>query len=89
MKIKVVVTTLGVDKKGIIAKIAHILYENDVNILDISQTIIEDNFNMMMVVEMDSEQLEPLSKELETASRAMQVTTVLQREDIFQAMHRL
>ena len=48
---KAVVTVLGFDRKGIIARVSHVLFERGVNILDISQTIVEKYFNMIMVVD--------------------------------------
>ena len=54
---KAVVTVIGKDQKGIIAKTSGVLYENDVNILDISQTTMQDMFTMIMLVEYDGEKL--------------------------------
>ena len=48
---KAVVTVVGVDKPGIIARVSNILYKNDINILDISQTIMEEMFTMIMMVD--------------------------------------
>ena len=52
---KAVVTVIGKDQKGIIAKISNILFENGVNILDISQTIMQDMFTMIMLVNFENE----------------------------------
>ena len=52
---KAVVTVIGKDQKGIIAKISNILFENEVNILDISQTIMQDMFTMIMLVNFENE----------------------------------
>ena len=54
---KLVITVVGKDQVGIIAKVSNILADNGVNILDISQTILQDKFTMMMYVEMDTEKI--------------------------------
>ena len=51
---KAVVTVLGIDSKGIIARVSTILFENDANILDISQTVLADYFNMVLVADISS-----------------------------------
>ena len=56
---KAVVTVVGKDKKGIVAKVSNILFENEFNILDLSQTIMQDMFTMIMLVEYE-EGAEPL-----------------------------
>lgn len=89
MKTKVVLTTFGLDKKGIIAEISRVLLEHGANILDISQTIVDGYFNMMMITEVEADQFEKLSKELEKASQAIGVMTVVQRAETFKAMHRI
>lgn len=89
MKVKVVLTTFGLDKKGINAEISRVLLEHGANILDISQTIVDGYFNMMMITEVDAEQFETLSEDLEKASEAIGVMTVTQRAETFKAMHRL
>ncbi|WP_018658952.1 ACT domain-containing protein [Allofustis seminis] len=89
MEIKIVLTTFGLDKKGIIAEVSRVLLAYDANILDISQTIVDGYFNMMMIAQVAVDQFEKLSDELEVASHAMGVTTVTQRADTFKAMHHL
>ena len=54
---KLVITVVGKDQVGIIAKVSNILADNGVNILDISQTILQDKFTMMMYVEMDTQKI--------------------------------
>ena len=54
---KLVITVVGKDQVGIIAKVSNILADNDVNILDISQTILQDKFTMMMYVEMNEQKI--------------------------------
>lgn len=88
---KAVVTVIGKDQKGIIAKVSNILFENDVNILDISQTIMRDMFTMIMLVNMESDKVsfKELSKVLEEAGEEMGLSIHTQREEIFTSMHRI
>lgn len=88
---KAVVTVIGKDQKGIIAKISNILFENDVNILDISQTIMQDMFTMIMLVDFESENvtLKQVVEKLETAEKEMGLSIHVQREEIFTSMHRI
>ena len=68
---KAVVTVIGKDQKGIIAKISNILFENGVNILDISQTIMQDMFTMIMLVnfENDNVTVKQISEKFEQAEK--------------------
>lgn len=88
---RVIVTVIGKDQIGIIAWVTGRLAEHSVNILDISQTILNDFFTMMMVVEMgqSSISLGELSKKLneEGEQRGLKVTA--QHEDVFTFMHRI
>lgn len=88
---KAVVTVIGKDQKGIIARVSNILFENDVNILDISQTIMRDMFTMIMLVNMESDKVsfKELSKVLEEAGEEMGLSIHTQREEIFTSMHRI
>ena len=88
---KGIVTVLGRDSVGIIAKICAYMSERDVNVLDIAQTIVDGYFNMMMVVDLSKSQ-EPLvtmASGLETLGSDIGVVVRLQHEDIFNAMHRI
>ena len=86
---KAVVSVLGADQKGIIAKVTKVLYEYDVNILDISQTIISGLFSMIMVVDMSSEHcdFDTVSQELTALGEALGLQIRIQRNEIFDAMH--
>lgn len=86
---KAVVSVLGNDQKGIIAKVARILYENDVNIMDISQTILSGLFSMVMVVDISSEgcDFDRISQALQQLGEAVGVQIRIQRSEIFDAMH--
>jgi ACT domain-containing protein len=87
---RAVVSVIGKDQIGIISKVTTILAENQVNILDISQTILQDFFTMMMIVDVTNHQdLEGLQKQLSTIGQSMGLTITLQLEEIFQAMHRV
>ena len=76
---KTIITVVGKDSVGIIAKVCTYLAENDINILDISQTIVDGYFNMMMIVDFAK-----LTKSFVDAS-----VIRVQREEIFDKMHRL
>lgn len=88
---KTIITVVGKDTVGIIAKICTYLAENNVNILDISQTIVQEYFNMMMIVDMGRAEKDfgTLSSELEKVGEEIGVMIKLQREDIFDKMHRI
>ena len=88
---KAVVTVIGKDQKGIIAKISNILFENGVNILDISQTILDGFFNMMMIVDAShaGEEFSTLADQLEKLGNEIGVNIKFQHEDIFNKMHRI
>lgn len=88
---KGIITVLGKDKVGIIAKVCTYLADNNVNILDISQTIVQDYFNMMMIVDISvpAKTFEVLVEELQHIGEEIGVEIKLQHEDIFNIMHRI
>lgn len=87
---RAIVSVIGKDKVGIIAKVTTLLAEQNVNILDISQTILQDFFTMMMLVDVtDFEDLEALQQQLSELGTSLGLTINLQLEEIFQAMHRV
>lgn len=87
---RAVVSVIGKDQIGIISKVTTILAENQVNILDISQTILQDFFTMMMIVDVTNHQdLEALQNQLSKTGKTIGLTITLQLEEIFQAMHRV
>ena len=88
---KTIITVVGKDTVGIIAKVCTYLAENDVNILDISQTIVQEYFNMMMIVDMSRMKmpLEQAAKKLADLGLQMGVQVKCQREEIFDMMHRI
>lgn len=88
---KTIITVVGKDTVGIIAKVCTYLAENNVNILDISQTILDGYFNMMMITDatQSPKDMGELSKELECAGEEIGVSIRCQHEDIFTKMHRI
>ncbi len=88
---KCIVTVLGKDTVGIIAKVCTYLAENGINILDISQTIVQGYFNMMMIVDVTEKdtQFTQICDDLEKLGKEIGVNIRCQREEIFEKMHRL
>ena len=88
---KAVVTVVGKDRVGIIAHVCTQLAEYNVNVLDISQTVMEGYFTMMMVVDVSGANipLAQLAQTLEEKGKEASLSIRLQREDIFDAMHRI
>lgn len=88
---KAVITVLGKDRVGIIARISTALADNQVNILDISQTILQDYFTMIMLVQLPDEQLSlpGLGDTLNAVGTELGVEVRVQHEAIFEAMHRV
>jgi ACT domain-containing protein len=87
---RAIVSVIGKDQVGIIAKVTTILAENKINILDISQTILQDFFTMMMLVDVtDYPDLESLQEQLSEIGNSLGMNISLQLEEIFQAMHRV
>ena len=88
---KAIVTVVGKDQVGIIAAVCVKLAEYNVNVLDISQTVMQGYFTMMMVVDVSACTL-PLAELvviMEEMGKERQLSIRLQREDIFEAMHRI
>ena len=87
---KFIITVVGHDTVGIIAKVCTYLAENQVNILDISQTIVDGYFNMMMIVDAGKvNDVTKMSKELALLAEEIGVVIHCQHEDIFNMMHRI
>ena len=88
---KVIITVVGKDTVGIIAKVCTYLAENEINILDISQTIIQGYFNMMMIVDMNhaAKDLSEVITDLDAIGEGIGVVIKCQREEIFDKMHRI
>lgn len=88
---KCIVTVVGKDTVGIIAKVCTFLAESKINILDISQTIVQGYFNMMMVVDISEieKDFKVICDETEQMGEEIGVKIQCQKEEIFEKMHRL
>jgi ACT domain-containing protein len=88
---RVIITVLGHDKVGIIAAISNILADACINILDISQTILQGFFTMVMVVDTSGSRLDiaQLRQVLDRKGQEMELQISIQHEDIFKFMHRI
>ena len=88
---KAIVTVVGKDRVGIIAAVCAKLSSYNVNVLDISQTVMQGYFTMMMAVDVAQSNipLAELARQMEQCGKEMNLSIRLQREDIFEAMHRI
>jgi ACT domain-containing protein len=88
---RAVITVLGCDRVGIIAAVTALLAESNTNILDISQTIMSDIFNMIMIVDLSSCSIDyqELQKRLTEKGKGLGVEIRIQREELFRNMHRI
>ena len=88
---KALISVTGLDITGIIARVATKLADMNINILDITQTILDGYFTMMMVVDLDGAHMNyaDIDRELQSVRDELKMTIHLQRMDIFDAMHRI
>ena len=88
---KTIITVVGKDTVGIIAKVCTYLSENKITVLDISQTIVSGYFNMMMIVDMNkaAKPFGDCQKDLDTLGEEIGVSIKCQRAEIFDMMHRI
>lgn len=88
---RAIVTVIGRDQVGIIAAVCALLSDQNVNVLDISQTVLQEYFTMIMLVDATNAALpfSQLASLLEAEGKARNLDIRAQREDIFQAMHRI
>ena len=88
---KAIVTVVGKDRVGIIAGVCTALAEFNVNVLDINQTVMQGYFTMMMATDVSESNIPmaQLATEMENIGRDMGLSIRIQREDIFEAMHRI
>lgn len=86
---KAVITVIGKDKKGIIYGVSSVLAKNDINIMDINQTIMQEFFTMVMLVDLTDMKIgfEELKEMLQEKGKELKVNIRIQHEDIFQSMH--
>ena len=85
------VTVVGKDRTGIIAKVSTTLCENNINIEDISQTIMQDMFTMIMLVSFSTAEIsiQEITDKLNAVAEEMGLSIHVQREEIFTSMHRI
>lgn len=90
-KNKVIITVVGKDTVGIIAKVCTFLSDSGVNVLDISQTIVSGYFNMMMIVDTKNatKKFAEISEQLDELGAQIGVSVKCQQEEIFEKMHRI
>ena len=88
---KAIVSVFAKDSKGITAYVTALLAEKEINILDISQTILQENFTMIMLVDISacSVSFDEMSRLLSELGSSMELSIRIQREEIFNAMHRI
>lgn len=88
---KAIVTVVGKDQVGIIAGVCNRLAEHNINVLDISQTVMQGYFTMMMVVDLSwcDAAFDELSRSIKDYGEGRELSIRIQREDIFDAMHKL
>lgn len=88
---KTIITVVGKDTVGIIAKVCTYLSDNKINVLDISQTIVSGYFNMMMIVDMNQAEktFGDCQKDLDELGEKIGVSIKCQRAEIFNMMHRI
>ena len=88
---KAIVTVIGKDKVGITANVCMLLAQNNINILDITQTVLQGYFTMVMLVDTSActQSIGDMADILEKAGREQELSIRIQREDIFNAMHRI
>lgn len=87
---RAVVSVIGKDQVGIISKVTTVISENNINILDISQTILQDFFTMMMLVDItNNDNLDELRSQFDALGNELQLKINIQLEEIFQSMHRV
>ena len=88
---KAVITVVGKDRTGIIARVSNYLADQNVNILDISQTIMQDLFTMIMLVDTQDSKagIEAISADLNKIGEEMSLAIHIQHEGLFTSMHRI
>lgn len=87
---RTIITVMGVDQTGIIAKVSDCLYRHGVNILDINQTIMQNIFTMIMMVDLkEAKNDNEILKDLEKIGAEIGVDIRMQNEEIFNSMHRI
>ncbi|GBU23113.1 hypothetical protein R80B4_03029 [Fibrobacteres bacterium R8-0-B4] len=88
---RAIVSVVGKDRMGIIAKVSGLLFSIDINVMDLSQSVMNDYFHMIMLVDMSkcSRKFEEISAALDTLGTEIGMSIKIQHEDIFNAMHKI
>lgn len=88
---KAIITVLGKDRVGIIASICNYLSNSNINVLDISQNIVDEYFSMIMIVDLEATSVDfnNISENLEIIGKEINVTIKIQKEEIFTNMHQV
>ncbi len=88
---RIIVTVIGRDRVGIIARVAGLLAQADANILDISQTLLQEMFTMIMMVDLSASPVgfDELKRRLHTLGQELGLAIDAQHEDVFRYMHRV
>ena len=88
---KAIVTVIGKDRVGITASVCSLLAQHNINILDISQTVLQEYFTMVMLVDLSAckDSIGEMADLLDKAGKEQELSIRIQREDIFNAMHRI
>ena len=88
---KAIITVIGKDQVGIIASVCSLLSQHNINILDISQTVLQEYLTMVMLVDLSActDSIGEIGEKLDQAGRERGLSIRIQREDIFNAMHRI
>ena len=88
---KSIITIVGKDQVGIIANVCSFLANKNINILNIAQTILDGFFNMMMIVDLSKSELSflKIEEELKNIGASLNVSIQIQKEEIFNSMHRI
>ena len=88
---RAVITVIGKDMVGILARVSNICLENNINILDVTQTVLQDFFSMIMLVDLSSSSIPcaELSDRMKTLGEGLGLSIHVMHEDIFNSMHRI
>lgn len=88
---KIVITVLSSDRPGIVAGVTKVLAELNVNILELSQTVLDGVFSMIAIADISTSgyEFKKIKKDLETESEKLKVNLLVQRKEIFDKMHRI
>jgi len=88
---RAVVSVVGKDRMGIIAKVSGFLYSIDINVVDLSQSVLQDYFHMIMLVDMSkcSRRFSEIAEEIARVGEEIGMSIKIQHEDIFNAMHKI